>query len=173
MVRTLAAWLFLVNMTLLFGGCGGALGGSRDDTASSRQTAVTGRPWPLVACSSRGACSDNSSPKTVAGRGGESRSGANPFQLPYMFYKRVVSATDGPRCGHYPTCSMYAVQAMEHWGILLGSLLALDRVLSPAGISSAVRAQPVVFFHGVPRHYDPLDANDFWIDPAPPGRAAP
>jgi hypothetical protein len=93
------------------------------------------------------------------------RGSASIFTLPFLFYKNVVSPTDGPRCHHYPTCSAYALQAVRKHGPWLGALMAMNRVTAPAGISSALRDQPIFLHHGVPRYLDPLDANDFWIDP--------
>ncbi len=49
--------------------------------------------------------------------------------LPLRVYQRAISPLLGPRCKYYPTCSAYAVQAVEEYGILRGSLLAGWRVL--------------------------------------------
>ena len=49
--------------------------------------------------------------------------------LPVRVYQRAISPLLGPRCKYYPTCSAYAVQAVEEYGILRGSLLASWRVL--------------------------------------------
>jgi len=88
----------------------------------------------------------------------------NPLFLPYLFYRDVVSPTDGPRCHHYPTCSMYAMRAVRKRGPVLGAVMALDRIISPAGISSAIRKQPAYLHHGNLRYLDPVEANDFWMD---------
>ena len=49
--------------------------------------------------------------------------------LPVRVYQRAISPLIGPRCKYYPSCSAYAVQAVEEYGILRGSLLAGWRVL--------------------------------------------
>ena len=49
--------------------------------------------------------------------------------LPVRVYQRAISPLLGPRCKYHPTCSAYAVQAVEAYGILRGSLLAGWRVL--------------------------------------------
>ncbi len=49
--------------------------------------------------------------------------------LPLRVYQRAISPLLGPRCKYYPTCSAYAVQAVEEYGILRGSLLGGWRVL--------------------------------------------
>lgn len=45
------------------------------------------------------------------------------------FYRRHISPHLPPMCKFYPTCSVYAVQAIETYGALKGGLLALYRIL--------------------------------------------
>ncbi|NLB37193.1 MAG: membrane protein insertion efficiency factor YidD [Clostridiales bacterium] len=45
------------------------------------------------------------------------------------FYKRHISPHLPPMCRYYPTCSDYAVQAIEVHGLLKGGLLAFRRIL--------------------------------------------
>ena len=42
---------------------------------------------------------------------------------------RATSFTRHPRCRYIPTCSLYAIQAIEKYGCLKGGLLALKRIL--------------------------------------------
>jgi len=44
-------------------------------------------------------------------------------------YQKVVSPLLGPRCRYAPTCSEYAVEAIERHGVVRGLALALWRVL--------------------------------------------
>lgn len=48
-------------------------------------------------------------------------------------YQRLVSpvlnAISGPRCRFHPTCSAYAVQALQHHGALRGSVLTARRIV--------------------------------------------
>lgn len=44
-------------------------------------------------------------------------------------YQLFISPLLGPRCRFYPTCSHYALEAIETHGALHGSWLALRRVL--------------------------------------------
>ena len=44
-------------------------------------------------------------------------------------YQRGVSPLLGPRCRYHPTCSQYAVQALEAHGVLKGLVLAAWRLL--------------------------------------------
>ena len=46
------------------------------------------------------------------------------------FYKRAVSPLLPPACRYTPTCSEYAMEAVEKHGALRGSALAVRRVLS-------------------------------------------
>lgn len=45
------------------------------------------------------------------------------------FYQRRISPLLPPMCRYYPTCSHYAVEAIESHGALKGSLLAIARLL--------------------------------------------
>ena len=45
------------------------------------------------------------------------------------FYRRAVSPLFPPRCRYIPTCSEYALQAVEKYGPLRGGFLALRRLL--------------------------------------------
>lgn len=45
-------------------------------------------------------------------------------------YKRQVSPLLPPACRYTPTCSEYAVEAVERHGVLKGLALAVRRVLS-------------------------------------------
>ena len=45
------------------------------------------------------------------------------------FYQRAVSPLFPPRCRYIPTCSEYALEAVEKYGAAKGSFLALKRFL--------------------------------------------
>lgn len=45
------------------------------------------------------------------------------------FYQRAISPLRQPCCRYYPTCSAYAVEAIEKYGALKGGWLALRRIL--------------------------------------------
>jgi putative membrane protein insertion efficiency factor len=51
-----------------------------------------------------------------------------PFILLIKFYRKCISPLKKPCCRFYPTCSTYALQAVEKFGIK-GVLLAVWRVL--------------------------------------------
>jgi putative membrane protein insertion efficiency factor len=51
------------------------------------------------------------------------------FVAPIRAYQRLFSPALGERCKYYPSCSRYAVQAIEDYGILRGLVLAGWRLL--------------------------------------------
>ncbi|MCX6346630.1 MAG: membrane protein insertion efficiency factor YidD [Actinobacteria bacterium] len=44
-------------------------------------------------------------------------------------YKKVISPLLPPSCRFYPSCSTYAMQALEKYGIIKGSIKAIYRIL--------------------------------------------
>lgn len=49
--------------------------------------------------------------------------------LPLRFYRRAISPLKPPMCRFQPTCSAYAIEALETHGLLRGLVLASWRVL--------------------------------------------
>ena len=45
------------------------------------------------------------------------------------FYRRHISPHLPPMCRYYPTCSCYAIEAIETHGAFWGTLLAVWRIL--------------------------------------------
>lgn len=45
------------------------------------------------------------------------------------FYQREISPLCPPRCRYIPTCSEYAVEAVEKYGAIKGTFLATKRIL--------------------------------------------
>ncbi len=45
------------------------------------------------------------------------------------FYRRKISPLLPPMCRYYPTCSEYAIEAIEKFGAFKGGLLTLLRLL--------------------------------------------
>lgn len=61
------------------------------------------------------------------------------------FYQRQISPHRQPCCRFMPTCSHYAIQAIEKYGALRGGWLALKRICC---------CHP--FYHGKRGIYDPV-----------------
>ena len=59
------------------------------------------------------------------------------------FYRRNISPTTPPSCRFTPTCSAYAYEAINKYGVIKGGWLAVRRIL---------RCHP--FYKGDP--YDPV-----------------
>jgi len=45
------------------------------------------------------------------------------------FYRRAISPLFPPRCRYIPTCSEYALEAVEKYGAVKGTFLATKRIL--------------------------------------------
>lgn len=45
------------------------------------------------------------------------------------FYQKAISPLSPPRCKYHPTCSHYAVEAIEKHGAFKGTMLAIWRIL--------------------------------------------
>lgn len=50
-------------------------------------------------------------------------------QFLLLVYKRTFSPFIGRNCKYTPTCSMYAYDAVERYGALIGGMMGLFRVL--------------------------------------------
>lgn len=88
------------------------------------------------------------------------RLSSSPLYLAALFYRNYLTKVDGPRCGHYPTCSHFANQAVARhgvWGILMG----LERLIRQ-GRSSMVRWLPEIGSGYSRRYYDPVDNYIIW-----------
>jgi uncharacterized protein len=48
---------------------------------------------------------------------------------PIRAYQRWISPAIGPRCRYYPTCSAYAIEAIQELGPIRGFILAAWRLL--------------------------------------------
>ncbi len=72
--------------------------------------------------------------------------------LPIVGYRRFISPVIPNRCRYHPSCSAYALQAVEEFGILRGLVLAAWRI---------VRCNP--WSHG---GHDPVEAQRIFSRPA-------
>lgn len=49
--------------------------------------------------------------------------------LPVRLYRKFLSPLKPPCCRFTPSCSAYAIEAVQEWGIIAGAALAVWRVL--------------------------------------------
>lgn len=78
----------------------------------------------------------------------------------FHFYKTVVSATDGDRCGMSPSCSSYAAQAFKKHGFFMGWIISCDRLIR-CGRDETRLSPHIKSGHRVLTK-DTLEDNDFW-----------
>lgn len=83
----------------------------------------------------------------------------NPLVLGVRFFQRYISVVDSPRCPMYPTCSAYALQAMDKHGPWIGMFMTVDRILHET--NPLEQTQPLTGYERL-RYYDPVSNNDFW-----------
>lgn len=50
------------------------------------------------------------------------------LKIPIYAYRRFISPLKPPTCRFYPTCSEYALEALEQHGALKGSYLTVIRI---------------------------------------------
>ena len=62
-------------------------------------------------------------------------------------------------CPSFPSCSAYAKQAWTDYGLYLGTLLAVDRLIHEQG---RLKEGPWVMVRGEMKVFDPVGANTFW-----------
>ena len=76
---------------------------------------------------------------------------------PIRFYQRFISPGLPRRCKYHPTCSAYAVQAIERYGILRGSVLAAWRLLrcNPFSLGGYDPVTAQRLFRSAPRRHSP------------------
>lgn len=59
------------------------------------------------------------------------------------FYRRAISPYTTPSCRYIPTCSQYALEAVEKYGACKGGFLALRRILRCHPLSKRGPYDPV------------------------------
>ncbi len=73
---------------------------------------------------------------------------ARIFAAMIRAYQRAVSPLLRPRCRFLPSCSEYALMAIEDWGAARGAWLALGRILRCHPLHSAGLDLPPRRLHG-------------------------
>ena len=67
-------------------------------------------------------------------------------------YKRAISPLLGPRCRFHPSCSTYAMQAVERFGVARGLWLGLLRIGRCHPLTDGGPDPVPEHFHAWPRH---------------------
>ena len=57
------------------------------------------------------------------------RPAAYIVSIPVRFYRLVISPLIGSNCRYQPTCSSYALEALEKHGAIKGGRLAVKRII--------------------------------------------
>lgn len=76
------------------------------------------------------------------------------------FYQARISAIDGDRCPMNPSCSEYAAQAIAKHGVVIGWIMACDRLMRCG--RDEKHLSPKIEKNGAVLIHDPVSANDFW-----------
>lgn len=87
---------------------------------------------------------------------------ANPTiaASPIHFFRHYLSGADGQRCPMTPSCSRYALTAIDRHGALMGWIMTCDRLMR-CGRDELKHSPTVMTRQGV-RCQDTLENNDFW-----------
>jgi uncharacterized protein len=104
-------------------------------------------PWPKPAAQATRADGHETSVPGLAVRGA------------LTAWHHVLSRADGPRSVMYPTASGFLGQAVAKHGMLIGIMMTTDRLLHEW---DEQQRAPRIVKYGIPRAYDPVEANDFW-----------
>ncbi len=88
---------------------------------------------------------------------------ADPLSLMVRFYRgplNHLSAVRYGECPMYPSDSEYSLQSIQKHGMLVGWIMAMDRLMRCG--RDETRLSPEVFINGKWKTYDPVEKNDFW-----------
>jgi len=93
----------------------------------------------------------------VSPAGRAAPAGSGFLRVPWLAY-RAAAGFQGPRCPHRPSCSVYALQAVDAHGPLLGAWLTVNRLYRAAeGPRGPLRRDARGLL------LDPLEDADFWL----------
>lgn len=59
---------------------------------------------------------------------GQTEKWKRSVKVPIHFYRRYISPMTPPRCRYYPTCSQYALDAIDEYGAARGMWMAAKRI---------------------------------------------
>ena len=59
------------------------------------------------------------------------------------YYQKYISSFDGPRCSLSPTCSGYAAQSFKRYGLVMGFIMAADRLMHEGDKVDWLKVRPL------------------------------
>ncbi len=78
---------------------------------------------------------------------------------PVLIYRTLSGSVSKDKCSHHPSCSTYCILTVKKHGILIGSVMAFDRLQHE---SNEAHFSPLIQVNGATKVYDPVENNDFW-----------
>ncbi|MEO0129950.1 MAG: membrane protein insertion efficiency factor YidD [candidate division WOR-3 bacterium] len=85
------------------------------------------------------------------------------FNTTIKLYQKIISPAQGDVCNFSPSCSHFAADAIEKYGIFLGTLMSADRLMrcNPSAINYYD-----TFYSGIKDNkvYDPVE-NNYILEP--------
>jgi len=100
------------------------------------------------------------SPKPVDIQPGQESESA-PFVFPIQVFRSLISGADGDRCPMHPSCSQYALDAIQKHGSIIGWVMTCDRLMR-CGMDETRHTPPARVGRRI-LSYDPVENNDFWL----------
>jgi putative component of membrane protein insertase Oxa1/YidC/SpoIIIJ protein YidD len=88
---------------------------------------------------------------------------ANLLSSMIEFYRgplNHLSAVRYGECPMYPSDSEYGLQSIQKHGMLMGWIMAMDRLMRCG--RDETRLSPEVLIDGKWKYFDPVENNDFW-----------
>jgi putative component of membrane protein insertase Oxa1/YidC/SpoIIIJ protein YidD len=87
----------------------------------------------------------------------------NPVSWIIDFYRGPLdhlSAVRYGECPMYPSDSEYGLQSIQKHGMLIGWIMAMDRLMRSG--RDEIRLAPKILINGKWKSFDPVESNDFW-----------
>jgi putative component of membrane protein insertase Oxa1/YidC/SpoIIIJ protein YidD len=102
---------------------------------------------------------------TSVDKDGVSTPSFQPMTVLIDFYQGPLNHCSAVRygeCPMYPSCSEYAKQAFQKYGVFVGTMIAADRLMRCG--RDELKSAPLIFVDGKMKYYDPLEQNTSWWD---------
>ena len=78
---------------------------------------------------------------------------------PVLIYRTLAGSVSKDKCSHHSSCSTYCILTIKKHGVLIGSVMAFDRLQHE---SNEARFSPLIQVDGMTKVHDPVENNDFW-----------